>query len=542
MKSIFLTLVFILAVPWLSACDAGGEDTADPTGDNAADSGSDDAAITFGQSGSVVAASGKGSFTFGVSTAATQIEDKNQNVDWYLWTARDPDGLGNGEAALGDAVMGYTRALADIDLIEALNLDSYRFSIEWARVEPTRDQISEEALSHYDTFINALIEKGITPMITVHHFASPTWVDDPRVATCPETGPTDNNLCGWPHESGAAQIVEEIAEFASLLAERYGDRVDNWVSLNEPLLYMLSAYGVGDYPPGRSLYIANFPSFMDAMRNYVRGHVAIYDAIKKADTIDADNDGVAAAVGYTVHCSAWVPTYQNEISDHPDDLAAVARVDHAYHNLFTDAIIDGVFDSKLDWEYDESHPEWAGKLDWLGVQYYSRVGVTGRPGIFPALDATACFGSFDLGSCVEPVDETHWVPTMNYEYYEQGVYDILLSFSERWPDLPMTVTESGLATENGRRRAEHIVRSLEWISRAIDEGVDVRGYFHWSLFDNFEWDLGYDPRFGLYTVDFETYERTATDGATLLSRIAGARQITDADLDMYGGVGPMSPE
>ena len=120
------------------------------------------------------------------------------------------------------------------------------------------------------------------------------------------------------------------------------------------------------------------------------------------------------------------------------------------------------------------------------------------------------------------------MPTMGYEYYEPGIYNVLTDFGARWPELPLIVTESGLATEVGTRRAEHIVRSLEQIALAIKAGVDVRGYYHWSLTDNFEWAEGYEPRFGLFRVDYQSYARTATEGATILGEIARARGITFA--------------
>jgi len=131
---------------------------------------------------------------------------------------------------------------------------------------------------------------------------------------------------------------------------------------------------------------------------------------------------------------------------------------------------------------------------------------------------------------------------MQYEYYEPGLYNVLTDFAQRWPDLPLTVTESGLATETGTRRAEHIVRSLEQIHRALDDGVDVRGYYHWSLMDNFEWMLGFVPRFGLYRVDHDTYDRMPTEGATVLTDIAASRRISAAQRSQYGGLGPMTPE
>ena len=131
---------------------------------------------------------------------------------------------------------------------------------------------------------------------------------------------------------------------------------------------------------------------------------------------------------------------------------------------------------------------------------------------------------------------------MHYEYWSPGLYNVLVDFGEGFPDLPLAVTEGGIATEVGARRADNIVRSLESIGQAIDEGVDVRGYYHWSLMDNFEWSEGYEPRFGLYRVDLDSYERTPTEGATVLGKIASQRAVSAELLETYGGQGPMHSE
>lgn len=501
----------------------------------------EDGTLTFATPGSIAAPSGKGSFAFGVATAATQIEDQNPHTDWWVWSSPKPEGLGKGKAPVGDAVKGFSRAIEDVGLVEAMNLDVYRFSVEWARVEPQRDAVDESALAHYGAVLDELVSKGITPMITVHHFSSPIWVDDPANLECPD-GPTDANLCGWAHSEGAPQIIDELREHAVRLGKEYGDRVDNWATVNEPINYLLASYGVAQFPPGRGYILNDFDTFVSVIRNYIRAHVAIYEGLKEGDTIDADGDGIAAAVGFTLNTVEWTPTRGNKLSDDPADIAAAERVRYVYHHLFADAILFGGMDTDIDGTREEDHPEWKGKLDWLGVQYYSRQGVTSDPALLPVLNLMVCFGDFDLGSCLPAEDESHWVPSMKYEYYEEGIYNVLVDFSQRWPELPLTVTEAGLATEVGVRRAEHVVRTLEQIQRALSAGVDVRGYYHWSLMDNFEWAEGYEPRFGLYRVDFETYERTPTEGATLLGQIAGSRSITAAQRAQYGGVGPMTPE
>lgn len=523
-----------------------GETTASDTevADETAGTGTTGAPTSgFGEMGPLAGPDGEGGFRFGAASAATQIEDQNPNVDWYLWSLPVADGgLGNG-TFIGDAARGFSMAQQDVALLSDMGLDAYRFSIEWARIEPQRDVIDEEALAHYDAFIDALLAAGIRPMITVHHFSNPIWVDDPSDPDC-AAGPTDVNLCGWNHAEGGPMIVDELGEHATLLAERYGDRVDEWVTLNEPINYLMAGYGLGVFPPGKQGLIVDVEGvFIAAARNFIAGHVATYRALKAADTTDADGDGLPAVVGLTKGAIEWVPARGNALSEDPVDLGARDRIDFAYHGLFIEALRQGAFDPGLDGDLEEPHPEWADSLDWLGVQYYLRAGVTGASMLLPLINATPCFNGIDVGACVPELDPSYHVPMMNYEHYPEGLYLRLSDFASRWPDLPMTVTESGIATEAGPRRAEAIVRALESIERARSEGADVRGYYHWSLSDNYEWAEGFEPRFGLYSVDYESdYARVATMGVDVLTQIVAERAIGDDLRATHGGEGPMSPE
>lgn len=519
----------LLCVALAAAC---GERTRGP-GDDAG---------RFPPLGPLAGAAGKGSFRFGVSTAATQIEDMNPASDWYLWTRPAAEGgLGRGKAFVGEASGGYTRALEDVALLRELGVDSYRFSMEWSRIEPRRDQIQEDALAHYGRFLDALAAAGIKPMVTVHHFSNPVWIHDPRQAEC-GAGVSDDNLCGLGHPEGGRLVVEEMTEHARLLAQRFGDRVDEWGTLNEPVNYLLTAYIIGLFPPGRFTLTDLRGKAVPVFRDFLAAHAAMYRAIKEADTIDADGDGVAATVGIAHAAQEFVPARDGKPSDHPEDLAAVQRLEWFYTYMFPQALVDGALDSDLDGTLDEPHPEWKDTLDWLGVQYYFRTGVTGKTTIIPVVDASFCYDVYDFGSCLPPGDPTWFVPTMHYEFHAAGLYNVLAGISRRWPGLPLVVTESGLATEVGRRRAEHVVRSLEQIERARADGMDVRGYYHWSLYDNFEWAEGFGPRFGLYRVDYATFARTATEGATVLAEIARQRRLTAEQRATYGGAGPMTPE
>ncbi|MFO0606772.1 MAG: family 1 glycosylhydrolase [Polyangiales bacterium] len=500
--------------------------------------------VTYPAAGPRSGAMGRGRFSFGVATASAQIEDGITNNDWYYWTLPAAmGGVGRGRAPLGDAVQGFSRAVEDVGLLAELGVDTYRFSMEWSRIEPRRDEVNMGALMAYRGLLDALRMRGIRPSLTVHHFASPVWVDDPRRrGAC--AMPTDADLCGWGHPAGSAAIIEEIREHAALLARTYGDRVDEWATVNEPINYLLASYGQEEFPPGRSLLFTDTDRFIDVIRNYIRAHVAIYEAIKANDTVDADNDGNPAEVGFTLSVADWIPTRNRARSEDPADVAARDRVRYVYHYLFVDAVRDGALDANLDGVPEEMHPEWRGHLDWLGVQYYFRAGVSAVPEIIPRVRANVCLPNINLGACVPPADPTHQVPAMGYEFWAPGLYNVLRDFGRRYADLPLTVTESGLATEVGARRAELVVRSLEQVERARRDGVDVRGYYHWSLMDNFEWSYGFAPRFGLYRVDRTgaVYPRRATEGATVFRDIIRARRITEAQRQRYGGLGPMTPE
>jgi beta-glucosidase len=498
--------------------------------------------IKYPAIGSISQPSGKGSFRFGVATAATQIEDHDVNTDWYAFTRPKADGgLGNGAAFVGDAVDGYTLAVDDIKLLQALHVDSYRFSIEWARVEPSRGNFDEAALQHYDDVINALVAAGIKPLVTLHHFANPIWIADPRDLDC-QLGPSNVNLCGLGHPTGGPEVIDEMAVFAGKMASRYGDRVDEWGTLNEPVNYLLASYGVGQFPPGHSYAASDFGQFINVVRDYIEAHARMYQAIKAADTTDADGDGVAASVGLSLSVAWFEAAQGNEPSTDPADVAARDKLIYVYHHLLPDSLLGGTFDSQLSGTPDEQHPTWAGKLDWLGVQYYSRTGVTGTPGLFPVVNLTPCFKPIDLGACLPPKDPTFCVPQMGYEFWAPGLYNVLEDFGTRYKSLPLLVTEAGIATSVGARRAENVVRILEQIDRARSAGFDVRGYYHWSLMDNFEWAEGFAPKFGLYSVDLNSYARTPTMGADVYAAIAGARKLDAATRQKRGGDGAMTAE
>jgi beta-glucosidase len=334
-----------------------------------------------------------------------------------------------------------------------------------------------------------------------------------------------------------------MAEHAGLLAQRFGDRVDEWGTLNEPMIYLFAAYGAGMFPPGRITIGDLLGEFIPVVRDYIATHAAMYDAIKAADTTDADGDGIAATVGLSMSVADFAPARREQPSTDPADVAARDRLVYAFHYVFVDSVVDGRFDANIDGASDEDHPEWRGRLDWLGLQYYFRAGVTAEPAQLEALAATPCLPPLGGGTaCLRAPDPTYCVPAMGYESWPAGLTGVIAAHAARYPAIPLMVTEAGIATKSNERRAENLVRTLEAVAAARDAGADLRGFYYWSLLDNFEWAQGYVPRFGLYAVDYATFARTPTLGATVLGEIAAARAVTSDQRKQYGGDGPMTPE
>jgi beta-glucosidase len=177
---------------------------------------------------------------------------------------------------------------------------------------------------------------------------------------------------------------------------------------------------------------------------------ASYHAIKQNDTVDADGDGIAAEVGLSLSVVDWEPARDNKPSTNPADVAARDRLVYLFHYMFADAVRTGGFDPNLDGTADEQHPEWAGTLDWLGLQYYFRAGVTAEPALLPIANLTPCSVGLDFGACLPAADLTYCVPRMGYEGWTDGIHDILVAFHQRYPDLRARVDRAG--ARRGRRR------------------------------------------------------------------------------------------
>ncbi|NQV90276.1 glycoside hydrolase family 1 protein, partial [Candidatus Uhrbacteria bacterium] len=332
------------------------------------------------------------------------------------------------EYVSGSACDSWNQFEQDILCLKELGVNSYRFSIEWSRVEPERGRFDEAVIERYAFFARRLREEGIEPFVTLWHWPVPLWVRDQG---------------GWMSK----QTVEDFVIFSKKIVQALGDQVVNWITINEPLVYASNSYLTGQWPPqSKSLF-----QTIKVARHLVQAHKGAYDALKEIDS--------ALQVGlskHNIHFSARQPWGVNQL---------VARAStYVWNEWFLNRV--------------KQHQ------DFIGLNYYFHNSV-----------------DLKFGKKEKIVSDLGW------ELYPEGLYRVLKGL--RRFGKPVYITEHGLADKDDRHRAWYLEESLRHAHRALNEGVDLRGYFHWSLLDNFEWADGFFPRFGLFEVDFATCIRKA---------------------------------
>ena len=458
--------------------------------------------------------------------SATECEDPRS--DWYVWVtdasliaerqlylSGDPPSSGPGHWELYDEDFRLAQ--------EEVGLNAFRTSIEWSRVFPTstvgleaaeelRAVASPAALAHYRAMLEALRDRGLAPLVTLNHYTLPTWMHDAAG-------------CHWDLESCSPRgwldrevIVHEIAKYAGFVAAEYGDLVDRWATLNEPFAVVLSGYGQPgadrSNPPGVTFAYTELKAVAAAM---IEGHARMVDAVRAADVVDADGDGRATDVGLVF---ALVPVHPGNASV-PLDQEAAVNVEYLYNWSFLDAVTLGDVDEDLD-GVAEHRAELAGRLDWLGINYYSSMWVEGTES--PAAPELSPLSTFDLF-------------TMDIRWdHPAGIRDAIRLAGDRYPGVPLYITENGTAeVDDPDVPSRYLVEHLTWVSQAIAEGYDVRGYFYWSFMDNYEWNHGMDMRFGLYAVDPADPQkrRQARPLVQTYARITAAGRIPSDLLEQY---------
>jgi len=421
-------------------------------------------------------------FLFGTATAATQIEGGCATSDWSAF-ARQPGRIKRGDTP-DVACDGWRRWPEDVALQRTLGLGAYRLSIEWARIEPRPGEIDRAALDTYRSMLGALRDAGIEPMVTLHHFTLPLWMAERGGVVAPG-------------------FAERLARFARLAVDALGDLCRLWITINEPNVLAAHAYLLGAWPPAqRSLSAA-----VRAHYGLLEAHVAAYRTMKEAR-------GDAALVGVAHHLRITEPQRPGNRGDR----MAARAFGHVFNDAFADATCDGRMYGALDALVRPSSgfrvPEARGTQDFFGINYYSRDVVR-----LSMKHAAELF----VARAVPPGAE---LSDVGWEIYPQGLGQIVRRWA-RQSGLPIYVTENGIADASDSKRGPFLVRHLAELARAIADGVPVRGYFHWSLLDNFEWSEGYRPRFGLVEVDYATQERRPRESARLYSRIARERILPE---------------
>jgi len=380
-------------------------------------------------------------FFWGSATSAHQIEGDNFNNDW--WEA-EQKGLVPHKS--GKACDSYNRYEEDFDLAKAMHNNAHRFSIEWSRVEPEEGKFSDEEMEHYRKVLQALRARGLEPFVTLHHFTNPIWFA---------------KIGGWTNK----KAPEYFARYTQKIADSFGELVNYWVTINEPMVVISQGYLKGCWPPFRK---KDLLGWFRASSNMAKAHKRAYKILHKKI---AD-----AKVGASRAINWYTPAHKGLLRVAESLVISPAR-------FFKDR-----------WFFEKT----AKYHDFIGIQYYSRSKFSFTRGFFH--------------------DEREERSDFGWEIYPEGIYHVAKEIQRKYKK-PIFITENGISDADDDQRPEFIKNHLIWLHKAIEEGADARGYFYWSLLDNFEWSEGFTQRFGLVEVDFETQERKMRPSGKLYGKI-----------------------
>ncbi len=406
-------------------------------------------------------------FLWGVATSAFQLEG-SPYADWASWDSV--------LKSRPDVTNHYTLYREDLNLLKELGVNAYRFSLEWSRIQPEESQWDEKSITRYQDIINILLENSIEPMVTLHHFTHPLWF-----------------IKGYPWHEDAS--VEKFLRYVEKITETIKG-VKYWITFNEPYVLLLGGYLEGCMPPG----IKDASLAIRALKNILSCHGRAYDIIHSRipDAMVSIAHNMAALTPWR----RWNPLDRL--------LSKIAK--YFYNHSIIDAFITGRLSIKFPFKkVKEIEVQIKDKLDFFGVNYYTRVHIRFNP--FKKM-------------CVElrhrDIDG-YGLTDLGWEIHPQGLAKVLRYASRL--NVPLIITENGIATHDNQKKIRFMKRHIDVLEKCIKEGIDVRGYFYWSLIDNYEWLQGLDARFGLYRVDFDTMERKPTCAAAYYSYIIKSRNF-----------------
>jgi beta-glucosidase len=431
-------------------------------------------------------------FVWGAATAAYQVEGavdadgRGQSI-WDTF-CRVPGAIAGGDT--GDVACDhYHRYAEDVGLLAELGLGAYRFSIAWPRIQPDGSgAINQKGLDHYRRVVDELLARDVVPYVTLYHWDLPQALQDKG---------------GWP----ARDTAYRFADYAAVVHDALGDVVQHWITLNEPKVSSHAGYGSGIHAPGIKDQV---------LRDRAVHHLLLAHGL----SLQALRDGRHAArqqVGLTLDVSPVAPA-----SDSQADADAARRVDADSHRLFLDPVLRGTYPIHLEAVEDGDLGLISAPIDFLGINYYRRILVQAGP----AGDQTV-------------LPDGVPVTSVNWPVQPDGLREVLVDLQNTYPAMPpIYITENGAAyddvpaedgTVDDPLRVEYLHGHLSALRTAIAAGVDVRGYFVWTLLDNFEWAEGFAKRFGIVHVDYATQTRTPKTSAGWLGRVARANALPSGD-------------
>ncbi|NQT22407.1 MAG: glycoside hydrolase family 1 protein [Candidatus Omnitrophica bacterium] len=398
-------------------------------------------------------------FFWGAATSSYQVEGSNRLSDWWQWEEE-----GKLKYKSGLACRHYELYKEDFDLAKSLSHNAHRLSIEWSRIEPREGEFSSKEIAHYVDVVTALKERGIEPVITLHHFTNPAWFTDKG---------------GWLHK----KAPEYFLRYTEKIVEALCNKVRFWVTINEPMVYSYHAYVIGIWPPMKKS-ISNLEKIGNV---FVKSHILAYRSIHN---IYRKNNLKPPYVSVSKNMQCFEPidcSFKNI-------LAVKLR-----NKIFNFAVIEKMIREKT--------------LDFIGLNYYTR-----------QVADVKSFNRYRLLTdiCMKKTSDIK-KNYLGWDVYPEGLYRLFLKLKKY--NLPIFILENGICTTQDNERWEFIREHLKFIHKAISSGVKVIGYLYWSLLDNFEWHEGFSPRFGLIEVDYNTYKRTVRESAKKYSHVCKTGEL-----------------
>ncbi len=405
-------------------------------------------------------------FLWGVATSSHQVEGGNFYNDWWEWEKMGKIKTNDSSHPACDHYHLYKE---DFKLIKFLNNNAYRFSIEWSRIEKEEGKFDEKEIEHYVDMLKELKKLNIEPLLTLHHFTIPIWLKEKGGFLNPES-------------------IDYFKRFVDKVVPYFKDYVKYWVTINEPVVLALLGYFFGWWPPGEK----NLKKGLKVIKNLILSHMYANIIIKenRSDSL----------VSIAHNMMLFYP-YRNFFMDK----FLVNKVSPIYNDLILDALTSGYIKKPVG--NNEFYSDLKDSIDYIGVNYYTRAFVEFHP--------------FKLYNEKKRKDAI--LTDFGYEYYPEGIYEILSNLKKY--NKKIIITENGIADKEDKLRGEFITKSIEAIKKAKKEGLDIAGYFYWSLMDNFEWVEGYSMKFGLYEVDFKTLERKIRKSAYIYKDICEKETI-----------------